>query len=57
MIKLIVTPSVELSYEEDDIGATVSSGGNVAAAAAAATITLSPHFLIRHGCCATTITS
>ena len=53
MIKLIVTPSVELSYEEDDIGATVSSGGNVAAAA----ITLSPHFLIRHGCCATTITS
>ena len=54
MIKLIVTPSVELSYEEDDIGATVSSGGNVAAAAA---ITLSPHFLIRHGCCATTITS
>ena len=56
MIKLIVTPSVELSYEEDDIGATVSSGGNVAAAAAAA-ITLSPHFLIRHGCCATTITS
>ena len=28
MIKLIVTPSVELSYEEDDIGATVSSDGN-----------------------------